>query len=506
MSASTHPVPALPPPYPVRVDAALDERLSRGLWLVKWLLAVPHFLVLVLLWAAFLVLSVVALVAIVVTGRYPRGIFDFNVGVLRWTWRVTYYSYGGLGTDRYPPFTLAERPDYPAHLEVAYPEHLSRGLALVKWWLLAIPHYLAVAIFVSGGWYAGSQLRNDPQAGGIGLITLLVLVAAVVLLFTGRYPRAVFDLVLGLNRWVLRVAAYAALMTDVYPPFRLDMGGADPGGKLAVGQRSAAPPAGPVGPPASPIWPPPASQPGAPPSAGRPPRPPDNGPRRFGAGRVVAVVLSALAVLVALGLLAAGTTLLVVDNAVRDDDGFLRTDSVQVSSPGHAVVSESIDLADGSAVVGLPSRWLGEVTLVADAAPGEDVFVGVARTADVDFYLTGVAHSVVVEPGAGADQPVATRFEAGGSPALAPTEADFWVVSATGPGRQDVVWDATGGSWTLVVMAGDGTAPVQADVAVGAEVPALGGFAVGLLVAGGLLLLVSVALLLVAAQGSRERI
>jgi hypothetical protein len=216
--------------YPVRVDATLEDRLSRWLWLVKWLLAVPHYLVLAFLWIAFIVLSAVALVAIVFTGRYPRGIFEFNVGVLRWTWRVAYYAYGGLGTDHYPPFSLRERPDYPAHLEVEYPAQLSRGLVLVKWWLLAIPHYIVVGIFMGTGWYVVTNgdavdLRN---AGG-GLIGLLVLVAAIVLLFTGRYPRSIFDLVLGLNRWVLRVAAYASLMTDEYPPFRLDMGGTDPG-------------------------------------------------------------------------------------------------------------------------------------------------------------------------------------------------------------------------------------------------------------------------------------
>jgi hypothetical protein len=140
---------------------------------------------------------------------------------------VTYYACGGLGTDQYPPFSLQDEPDYPAHLEIAYPEHLSRGLVLVKWWLLAIPHYLILGVFLGGGWAAADSA--GAAAGGGGLIGLLVLVAAIALLFTGRYPRGVFDIVLGLNRWVLRVWAYAGLMTDEYPPFRLDLGGRDPG-------------------------------------------------------------------------------------------------------------------------------------------------------------------------------------------------------------------------------------------------------------------------------------
>jgi hypothetical protein len=213
--------------YPLVLTARLDEPLSRWLWLVKWALLIPHWIVLGLLWLAFFVLTVFAWFAILFTGRYPRGIFDFNVGVLRWTWRVQAYGYGGLFTDRYPPFSLERDPSYPASLEVAYPGELSRGLIFVKW-LLAVPHLLLVSVFVGGGvfWVSGTGGWHVPFSAG--LVGLLALFAGFAVLFTSRYPRGMWELVVGFQRWVFRVAAYVALMTDEYPPFDLDRGGDEP--------------------------------------------------------------------------------------------------------------------------------------------------------------------------------------------------------------------------------------------------------------------------------------
>ena len=208
--------------YAIRLEGDEPQGLSRWLWLVKWILAIPHLVVLVFLWIAFVVLTILAFFSMLFTGRYPRGMFDFNVGVMRWTWRVGFYCCAVLGTDRYPPFTRAEVPDYPARLSVEYPERQRRGLPLIGWWLAGIPQY------VISGILTGGAIGGLFKYGYGGLIGVLVLVAAILLLVRGAYPRSIFDLVMGFNRWVYRVTAYAALMTPVYPPFRLDSGPREP--------------------------------------------------------------------------------------------------------------------------------------------------------------------------------------------------------------------------------------------------------------------------------------
>ena len=468
--------------YPVRVDGTLDPRVSRWLWLVKWLLVIPHYFVLAFLWLAFCVVSCIAFFAILFTGRYPRAVFDFNVGVLRWTWRVSYYSYGALATDRYPPFTLAEVPDYPTHFEVSYPEHLSRGLVLVKWWLLAIPHYIVVGIFVGGSvwgvWWADNNVGVFPG----GLIGILVLVSAIVLGFTGRYPQQLFDFVLGLNRWVLRVAAYAGLMTDEYPPFRLDMGGSDPSSIMTL--PVAGTQAGGVS-TAKTTAPPPGAVPTAgtaPPAGGTPAtgslQPASAAASRiWTGGRVVSLVLGSLLALVSLGVLAGAGAATWADNSQRDAAGFLSTDTHPFSTPSYALTSDSIDLGTASDTF-TPADLLGTVRIRATSnrAAGA-VFIGVAPAAAVDRYLNGVNHAVVSDWTNGQ---TAFGQSAGGPPPLPPIAARFWTAHTAGIGTQSLTWQPTGGNWMVVVMNPSGRPGISISADAGATIPDLGWIAVAL--------------------------
>jgi len=458
--------------YPVHVDAQLEPGLSRWLWLLKWLLAIPHYVVLAFLWLAFFVLSVVAFFAILFTGRYPHSIFEFNVGVLRWSWRVAYYAYGALGTDRYPPFTLHDVADYPAHLEVEYPQHLSRGLVLVKWWLLAIPHYIVVGLLLGGAGYVVRGGNDEPVVWGAGLIGLLVLVAGVILLFTGRYPQQLFDLVLGLNRWVLRVAGYAALMTDKYPPFSLDQGGHE--GGVGGGSAVVMDP-----PPAPPI-----------PSAPTPPWPLRSG---WTAGRVVSLVLGSILAFVALGTGIASAALVAADVSARDADGFLMSPAQPLSTSTYAIASSRVQINIDPATSTIPETLLGDAKLTVTNENSKDVFIGIAPTARVRAYLAGVEHVTLVDL-AGSD-PV-YRTTDGSAPPAAPERLD-WVVQSSGSGRQEITWPVENGDWTVVVMNADASPGVTVGATAGAEVPALHWLIGILLIIAAITLMASILLIVV---------
>lgn len=484
--------------YPLRVQAQPEPRAGRWLWLVKWLLLLPHWLILAALWVAFFVLSVAALVAILITGRYPRVIFDFNLGVLRWTWRVIYYGYGALGTDNYPPFTLRDVPDYPARLDVDYPERLSRGLVLVKWWLLAIPHYLVLAFILGGGLYVVGAATDyqEPWIWRGGLIGVLVLIAGVILLVTGRYPRALYDLVIGLNRWALRVAAYAGLMTDRYPPFRLDLGGESDDDRVPGGDREQ----------------PPVQDRSVHDRSDQDRSPeiasasaPASGHARVGwtAGRVVALVLGSLLLVGSAGIGAGGASLAIAEATMRNPAGFVMSPARQLTTETYAIRSPNLRWHLDSSTTELPQQLVGEVQVTVTSQTDTPVFVGVAPTADVEAFLRGVGQATVVDVPPPPAKPVYRTV-----PGLAPTNplaTDIWVAQSNGAGTQTVVVPFRDGDWSVVVLRTDLQPGVAVDLAVGALVPELGWLVPLLLAVAGAGLAIGTVMVIVAVRAARDR-
>ena len=186
------------PEYPLRFDVEYPEQLNRWLVLVKWLLAIPHILIVNALVNVASVIHVIGFFAILFTTKYPQPLFEFVVNIYRW--QANLYAYLGLMRDEYPPFSW-EPGQYPVNFEIDYPPELNRWLPLVKW-LLAVPHY--VVLFF------------------LAIAALVVwVIAFFAILFTGAYPRGMFDFAVGVLRWGNRVNAYVFFMRDEYPPFSL---------------------------------------------------------------------------------------------------------------------------------------------------------------------------------------------------------------------------------------------------------------------------------------------
>jgi hypothetical protein len=230
-------------------------------------------------------------------------------------------------------------------------------------------------------------------------------------------------------------------------------------------------------------------------AAWTPPPPRD----RWGPGRVVALVLGLLLLLPALGLLLGGGVLLWADQSQRTKDGFLLSPTGEVSAPGYAVVSDRIDLSTSGDWVPV-SAALGTVRVQA-TANGPDLFLGVGPSAQVADYMRGVQRTVIDD--LGNDGAVQGSDVPGNAPSGPPQAQTFWADQVAGGGRQQLSWDPSEGNWTFVVMNADGSAAVDADLRVGAEVPALTGLAWGML-AGGVVLAGIAALVIVLAVRRRS--
>ncbi len=186
-----------------------QEKYSRGELLLRtffgWLyIYIPHYFVLffVSIWGA--ILQFVAFWVILFTGRYPQSMFEFQVGLLKWTVRLSARAYNV--SDGYPSFGIKGTDEF-TDLNVPYPEKVDRGLVLLRFFLglfyVIIPHYFILAF--RGIW-----------------VGILAFVAWWVVLFTGRYPDYMHNWVVGQVRWQMRIMLYMQYMTDKYPAFTGD--------------------------------------------------------------------------------------------------------------------------------------------------------------------------------------------------------------------------------------------------------------------------------------------
>ena len=188
----------IPAGYPVTFDVEHQAEYSRLMPLVKWLLAIPHYIVLSLLAIVALFVILISFFAVLITGRYPRGMWDFMVGFHRWALRVAAYVL--LMTDKYPAFALKERDDDQVWFNVEYPEQgVNRWRPLVHW-LLILPYAFVVSLLIN-------------------VAFTLSFFALFTILFTKRFPEGMFDINRVVLQWQARSNIYSYWMVDRYPPF-----------------------------------------------------------------------------------------------------------------------------------------------------------------------------------------------------------------------------------------------------------------------------------------------
>lgn len=177
-------------------DVAYPGRHKRWLLFFRAFLVIPHVLVLWFLLIALNLATTVAWWAILITGRYPEGMWSFSMSILQWVARVRAYSIGLR--DEYPPFGDGA---YPMTFRLAHPGRQARWLLFLRTWLI-LPHFFCLA-FV--GFIAG----------------IVQIVAWLSVLILGRMPRGMFSFLVGAERWLFRALMYAYMLTDTYPPFSL---------------------------------------------------------------------------------------------------------------------------------------------------------------------------------------------------------------------------------------------------------------------------------------------
>ena len=221
---------------------------------------------------------------------------------------------------------------------------------------------------------------------------------------------------------------------------------------------------------------------------------PPSSPART-AGRIAAVVAGALAALLAFGAFAVGGGLLYADGH-KGDDGYLTTASHRFHTKSYALATDHVDLDTDAPHWLVDGSGLGHVRVRATSNDGKPVFVGIARTRDVDAYLRGTGHATVddVEYGPFDRFRASYRTHAGEQPAP-PAEQRFWTASASGPGSRTLDWKVRDGSWSVVVMNADASKRVDAAVKVGTDAPWLSAAGWASLGTGAVIALIAAALL-----------